>query len=110
MGKGCIDYVADYLKANPTKQVTIYAHNDQLEDSLAEVYDDLREELENLDEQRGNYIKTRLMEVHGIAEDRIVLIAKNAAVPNAAELTEDDDASDRELILAYNRRVTFEIK
>jgi len=110
VGKGCIDYVADYLKANPTKQVTIYAHNDQLEDSLAEVYDDLREELENLDEQRGNYIKTRLMEVHGIAEDRIVLIAKNAAVPNAAELTEDDDASDRELILAYNRRVTFEIK
>jgi len=110
VGKGCIDYVGEFLKANPTKKVTIHAHNDQLEDSLAEAYEDLREELENLDVKRGDYIKTRLMEVHGISEDRIVIIPENALVPNKAELTEDDDPNDRELILAYNRRVVFEIK
>ena len=110
VGKSCIQYVGDYLKANSSKKITIYAHNDELEDSLATAYEDLREELENLDEQRGNYIKTRLMEVYGISEDRIIIIAENASKPNEAEMTEDDDPNDRELKLAYNRRVEFQVK
>ena len=98
------------MKANASKKITIYAHNDELEDSLATAYEDLREELENLDEQRGDYIKTRLMEVYGISEDRIIIIAENAMKPNEAEMTEDDDPNDRELKLAYNRRVVFQVR
>jgi outer membrane protein OmpA-like peptidoglycan-associated protein len=109
VGKKCIQYVGDYLKANPSKKITIYAHNDELEDSLATAYEDLREELENLDEQRGDNIKTRLIE-YGISEDRIIIIAENAMKPNEAEMTEDDDPNDRELKLAYNRRVEFQVK
>jgi hypothetical protein len=30
--------------------------------------------------------------------------------PNEAEMTEDDDPNDRELKLAYNRRVEFQVK
>jgi outer membrane protein OmpA-like peptidoglycan-associated protein len=101
--------VAEYLKANPSKKLIIHAHNDELEDSLATAYEDLRKELENLDQKRGDYIKTRLMEVYGISEDRIIIIAENAMKPNEAEMTEDDDPNDRELKLAYNRRVVFEL-
>ena len=76
---------------------------------MATAYEDLREELENLDEQRGDNIKTRLIE-YGISEDRIIIIAENAMKPNEAEMTEDDDPNDRELKLAYNRRVEFQVK
>jgi len=107
VGKSCINYVGDYLKSNPTKSLVIYAHNDEVEDSLATTYEDLREELENLDEQRGNYIKTRLVEIYGVSEDRIRIIAENAAKPSDEEI---DDPDDRELKMAYNRRVIFEIQ
>jgi outer membrane protein OmpA-like peptidoglycan-associated protein len=110
VGKACIEYVAEYLKANPSKKLIIHAHNDELEDSLATAYEELREELENLDEKRGDYIKTRLMEKYGISEDRIIIIAENASKPNEAEMTEDDDPNDRELKLAYNRRVEFRVE
>jgi len=103
VGKACIEYVAEYLKANPSKKLIIHAHNDELEDSLATAYEELREELENLDEKRGDYIKTRLMEKYGISEDRIIIIAENASKPNEAEMTEDDDPNERELKLAYKR-------
>ena len=109
VGKACIEYVAEYLKANPSKKVIIYAHNDEVEDSLARAYEDLRETLENLDEQRGDYIKTRLMEKYEISENQITIIAENAEKPNDAEMLEDETSEDRELKLAYNRRVVFEL-
>jgi hypothetical protein len=65
--------------------------------------------LENLDEQRGEYIKTRLMEKYEISENQITVIAENADKPNEAEMTDDPTSEDRELILAYNRRVVFEL-
>jgi outer membrane protein OmpA-like peptidoglycan-associated protein len=109
VGKACIEYVAEYLKANPSKKVIIYAHNDEVEDSLAAAYEDFRETLENLDEQRGDYIKTRLMEKYEISENQITIIAENAEKPNDAEMSEDESAEDRELKLAYDRRVVFEL-
>jgi len=109
VGKACIEYVAEYLKANPSKKVIIHAHNDEVEDSLAAAYEDLRETLENLDEQRGDYIKTRLMEKYEISENQITIIAENAEKPNDAEMSEDESAEDRELKLAYDRRVVFEL-
>jgi hypothetical protein len=65
--------------------------------------------LENLDEQRGDYIKTRLMEKYEISENQITIIAENAEKPNDAEMSEDESAEDRELKLAYDRRVVFEL-
>ena len=109
VGKACIEYVAEYLKANPSKKVIIHAHNDEVEDSLAAAYEDFRETLENLDEQRGDYIKTRLMEKYEISENQITIIAENAEKPNDAEMSEDESAEDRELKLAYDRRVVFEL-
>ena len=109
VGKACIEYVAEYLKANPSKKVIIYAHNDETEDSLATAFEDLRESLENLDEQRGEYIKTRLMEKYEISENQITIIAENADKPNEAEMSDDPTSEDRELKLAYNRRVVFEL-
>ncbi|MCF8219914.1 MAG: hypothetical protein K9I97_00360 [Cryomorphaceae bacterium] len=109
VGKACIEYVAEYLKANPSKKVIIHAHNDEVEDSLAAAYEDFRETLENLDEQRGDYIKTRLMEKYAISENQITIIAENAEKPNDAEMSGDESSEDRELKLAYDRRVVFEL-
>lgn len=109
VGKGCIEFVAEYLKANPSKKVIIHAHNDELEDSLAMEFEELRETLENLDEQRGDYIKTRLIEKYEISETQITIIAENAEKPNEAEMSDDPESEDRELRLAYNRRVEFEL-
>lgn len=108
-GKNCISYVAEYLNANTSKTITVYTHNDSGEDSLAVAYDELREELENMDDQRGDYIKKSLTQNYGIAEDRIRVISRNAEEPNTTELTEDEDPSDKELVWAYNRRVVFKV-
>ena len=49
------------------------------------------------------------MEKYEISENQITIIAENAEKPNDAEMLEDETSEDRELKLAYNRRVVFEL-
>ncbi len=50
------------------------------------------------------------MEKYEISENQITIIAENADKPNDAEMSGEESADDRELKLAYNRRVVFELK
>jgi outer membrane protein OmpA-like peptidoglycan-associated protein len=108
-GKSSIDYVIEQMKANPNVKVTVLTHNDEEEDRAAEEFEDLKEDLENMDEKRGELIKALLIK-GGISESRFMIDPKGASMPNTKEASSDEDPSDKELQWARNRRVEFVVQ
>ena len=111
-GKRCIQMLADYMKKNPTHNIQIIAHNDKGEDSLAREFEEFKEQLEDLDVQRGEFIQGYVSERFGINKERFSVDARNASEPNTEAFNSDEvqvSEEDLELQWAYNRRVTFKI-
>lgn len=108
-GRSSIDYVIEQMKANPNVKVTVLTHNDEEEDRASEEYEDLKADLENMDEKRGELIKALMLKA-GISEGRFTIDAKGASMPNTKEGSSDEDASDKELQWARNRRVEFVVQ
>lgn len=106
-GKKCLSFLVKYLNDNPNSGVTIVAHNDRVEDSLALELEDEKDQLTDLSSQRANWIKDRLVEDFNISTSRIEIDNKHSEEPNKDLYQEEDDEDTK---LARDRRVTFIIK
>ena len=108
-GKSSIDYVIEQMKANPNVKVTVLTHNDEEEDRAAEEFEDLKEDLENMDEKRGELIKALLIK-GGISESRFMIDPKGSSMPDTKEASSVEEPIDKELQWARNRRVEFVVQ
>jgi outer membrane protein OmpA-like peptidoglycan-associated protein len=100
-GQGSLDLIASLLKANPAMKLQINGHNNAMEDSVG---------IENdyyagMDNKRIGAVMTYLME-KGIPENRIIFTRKGSEEPSNDTNEEDDD----DLIMAKNRRATFNVR